>query len=131
MEAEMTDALETPTESKTRMYLLSALAVDGQKAISELTNLVSQAGSKVEKSEDLGLKRLAFVINKHYELVLVSVFFQADRGILTKLDAELKHTDTIERYLLTDWKADLNAPARRKRPGEITKEVAKEEPANV
>jgi len=120
--AEVIEPVETPIETKTRMYLLSALTKDSQKALLELTELVKQSGSKVEKSEDLGPKRLAFAINKARELSLVSVFFLADRQILTALDGELKHAENIERYLLTDWKADLDAPKRRPRRDEMKKE---------
>jgi len=119
-------AEETSTESKTRLYLLSALAKDGAAAIKELSDLVSQVGSKVEKSEDLGLKRLAFAINKQRQLTLVSVFFNASTAVLAELQAELKHAETLERYLLTDWKADLNAPARRPRRDEVKKESSRD-----
>ena len=124
METNVTADVETSVEPKTRMYLLSALTKDGQKALAELTELVGQAGSKVAKAEDLGPKKLAFAVNKERELTLVSVFFEANREILVTLDSELKHADTLERYLLTDWKADLNAPARRPRRDEVKKTEA-------
>ena len=101
------------TESKSRMYLLSALAKDAASALDELTALVLAAGSKVEKAEDLGLKRLAFPINKHLELSLVSVFFNATPQTIKTLDGELKHAETIERHLLSTWRAGLDEPKRR------------------
>lgn len=100
-------------DSKTRMYLLSGLTKDSSTGLAELTALVAAAGSKVEKTEDLGVKRLAFPINKNRELALVSVFFNADGIIVKKLDSELKHAEIIERYLLTTWRAGLEAPKRR------------------
>lgn len=105
---------DTKTEvSKSRMYLLSALTKDAKSGLDELTALVSDAGSKVEKSEDLGLKRLAFPVNKHLELSLVSVFFNATPQIIKTLDSELKHAETIERHLLSTWRAGLDEPKRR------------------
>ncbi|MDO8650303.1 MAG: 30S ribosomal protein S6 [Candidatus Berkelbacteria bacterium] len=100
-------------DSKTRMYLLSVLAKDATSALDELTSLVLTAGSKVEKAEDLGLKRLAFPINKHLELSLVSVFFNANAQTIKTLDSELKHAETIERHLLSTWRAGLDEPKRR------------------
>lgn len=100
-------------ELKTRMYLLSALTTDAASALDELTALVSSAGSKVEKAEDLGLKRLAFPINKHRELSLVSVFFNAESQTIKTLDSELKHAETIERFLMSTWRAGLDEPKRR------------------
>lgn len=96
-----------------RMYLLSALAKDAAGALAELTALVSTVGSKVEKAEDLGLKKLAFPINKHLELSLVSVFFTADAPTIKALESELKHAETIERHLLSTWRAGLEEPKRR------------------
>src|SRR3989344_6231271 len=109
---------ETPTETKsgevkTRMYLLSALAKDPKSALDELAALVLAAGSKVEKSEDLGTKRLAFPINRHLELSLVSVFFNASAHTIKTLNSELKHAETIERHLLSTWRAGLEEPKRR------------------
>ncbi len=100
-------------EVKSRMYLMSALAKDAASALGELTALVASAGSKVEKAEDLGLKKLAFPINKHRELSLVSVFFNATSQTIRTLDGELKHAETIERYLLSTWRAGLDEPKRR------------------
>jgi ribosomal protein S6 len=99
--------------AKSRMYLLSALTKDAKSGLDELTTLVSDAGSKVEKAEDLGPKRLAFPINKHLELSLVSVFFNATPQTIKKLDSELKHAETIERHLLSTWRAGLDEPKRR------------------
>ena len=108
-----TEGESKSTESKSRMYLLSALAKDAKGALDELTALVLAAGSKVEKAEDLGLKRLAFPINKHLELSLVSVFFNATPQTIKTLDSELKHAETIERHLLSTWRAGLDEPKRR------------------
>lgn len=111
---EPTDKTEAKAVGEnTRMYLLSALAKDATAALAELTALVSTVGSKVEKAEDLGLKKLAFPINKHLELSLVSVFFNADAPTIKALESELKHADTIERHLLSTWRAGLEEPKRR------------------
>ncbi|MDP3992888.1 MAG: 30S ribosomal protein S6 [bacterium] len=111
---ETSDKTETKSVGEnTRMYLLSALAKDAAGALDELTALISTAGSKVEKAEDLGLKKLAFPINKHLELSLVSVFFNADTQTIKVLEAELKHADTVERHLLSTWRAGLEEPKRR------------------
>lgn len=112
--SEPTDKTEAKSVGEnTRMYLLSALTKDATSALAELSALISTVGSKVEKAEDLGLKKLAFPINKHLELSLVSVFFTADAPTIKALESELKHADTIERHLLSTWRAGLEEPKRR------------------
>ena len=101
------------TSAKTQMYLLSALVKDAEVGLAALTALVQAGGLKVEKTEDFGLKKLAFPINKQLELTLVSVFFLSDAPSVRALDSELAHAETIERFLLTTWRAGLDEPKRR------------------
>ncbi len=120
----------TAGDSKAQIYLLSALAKDADSALAELSALVLAVGSKVEKAEDLGVKRLAFPINQHRELSLVSVFFHADALSIKKLESELKHTETIERHLLSTWRAGLEEPKRRPSTGlGVTLNLSRSRPA--
>lgn len=113
MATEVTELVETEVEGKTQMYLLSALSKDGAAALDELAKIISSAGLKVAKSEDLGVRKLAFSINGNRELSLVSVFFSADPASLKNVQNELTHADLIERFLLTTWRASLDEPKRK------------------
>lgn len=120
----METATATPA-TRTERYLLSALTTDSKKALSELSALIKDQSATVEKEEDLGERKLTFAVNKHRELNLVSVFFQATGDQIKALQAELDHATTIERFLLTRWRAGLEEPRRRRHIDR------KEEPSDV
>ncbi|MEK7171218.1 MAG: 30S ribosomal protein S6 [Patescibacteria group bacterium] len=105
---------EAPVELKTRLYLLSALAKDATGALDELADIIKGIGSKLEQSEDMGVKRLAYPIKKQSQLSLVSVFFNADPQALKDLAAELVHSEKIDRYLLTEWRAGLDEQGNKR-----------------
>lgn len=93
------------------MYLLSALSTDGT-VLPMLTEKVEQKGAVIKKSEDLGVKRLAYPINRHNELTLVSLFFEATAKAIQELNQELRHQDQVERFLITRWNAPLEQSER-------------------
>lgn len=105
--------VDTENAAPSRMYLLSALVSDSPKALKELNDLVVSLGSNIEKAEDLGARRLAFAVNGHRQLSLVSVFFKTDRQTIKTLEGELRHAETIERFLLSSWRASLEDPKQR------------------
>ncbi len=109
-----------------QLYLVSAL-VQKDEALDELVAFLKKAGCLVKKTENLGVKTLYVTINKHSALTLVSVFFTAPAAIAHKLQATLRHEEYVERFLLTTWRGDLEAPVRkprgaRKAEAEIKKE---------
>ncbi len=94
-------------------YLLSALVQD-EKALEGIAKLVEATEAKVLKSESLGKKTLTFAINKHKELILVSVFFEGTAQQVNNLEKTLKHEEEIERFILTKWHAEIPvSPAER------------------
>lgn len=109
-----TDISEEATAAATQLYLLSAL-VQSEAALKMIEGIVAQHG-KVAKAESLGAKQLAFAINKHRELTLVSVFFHADPSVLTQLEKELKAEGDIQRCLVTTWRGDINKEMTSDRP---------------
>lgn len=104
-----------------QLYLISAL-VQEDKNLETLKKHVGQVGTIV-KEENLGTRQLAYPINKHNQLTLVSVFFNCSPSGIAALEQELRHEEEIERYLLTTWKGDINSPKRKS----ARKAVAKEE----
>ncbi|MEX1051849.1 MAG: 30S ribosomal protein S6 [Patescibacteria group bacterium] len=105
---------EAPTAAAEQLYLLSAL-VQNETSLKTIETLVSAKG-KVAKAESLGVKTLAFPINKHRELTLVSVFFTTEPTAISALEKELKVEDEIERYLITTWRGDMNREMTSDRP---------------
>lgn len=97
-----------------QLYLISAL-VQKDEALDELASYLKKAGCLVKKTENLGLKTLYVTINKHSALTLVSVFFTAPAAVAHKLQASLRHEESLERFLLTTWRGDLEAPVRKPR----------------
>lgn len=95
---------ENPVGQK--LYLLSALVKDA-KALANLETFIKASGATVAKGEDLGLKQLAYPINKHTELRLISIFLHAESQLVRKLNQELRHEEDVVRYLLTHWRGDI------------------------
>jgi len=105
-----TPTVETPAENA-HFYLLSVLSQTGE-LLTALTECVEQGGGLVKKSEDLGLRKLAYPINRHLELHLLSVFFETDGEKARKIEQEVTHEDGVERLLLTRWNAPLEQSER-------------------
>lgn len=108
---------------KSVRYLLSAL-VEKAEELENLSEIVSQAGGKIEKADDLGIKQLAFPIAKHTSLNLVSVFFTATSGTTFALNKALRHDEAVKRYLLTKWYGDKLK--KKVSPDKDKKEVKKD-----
>lgn len=104
---------ETPTADG-QLYLLSAL-VQKDSSLKTLEGIVSAKG-QITKAESLGIKSLTFPINKHRELVLVSIFFTTEPGIIPGLDKELAVEEEVERHLITTWRGDINREMTSERP---------------
>lgn len=93
------------------LYMLSALSQDGT-VLPVLVERVEQKGGIIKKTEDLGVKRLAYPINHQTELTLVSLFFEASGQAIQELNQELRHEDKVERFLITCWNAPLEQSER-------------------
>ncbi len=109
---ETTPVVAPPTDGQ--LYLLSAL-VQKDSFLKTLEGIVGNTG-KIAKAESLGSKTLAFPINKHNELTLVSIFFTAEPGDIPGLDKELAVEEEIERHLITTWRGDINREMTSARP---------------
>jgi ribosomal protein S6 len=95
-------------------YLLTCLSAKAE-TLDELVKLLETRQAVIKKSENLGSRSLAFKINKHAELQLMSVFFETQPINLPPIQEELKHAPGVERFLLTTWNADFERPVRKKR----------------
>jgi ribosomal protein S6 len=96
-----------------RLYLLTFLVRDEKSLTTVKDHLKDRV--TIVKEESLGPKTLAFPINKHPELTLMSIFFTADHNVIAGIEKELKLEDEVERFLLTDWQGDINKEDRAER----------------
>jgi len=103
---------ESTPKAETPLYLLSAL-VQKDDALAAIETLVEKSGGAIKKTENLGNKQLAFAINKHHQLILVSVFFESEPGLLPTIQTALRQSAFCERFLLTTWAADPNQKPSR------------------
>jgi ribosomal protein S6 len=109
------------------LYLASAL-VTSEDSLKHFAQLIESHGAEIKKSESLGQKQLHHPINKHGSLYLLSVFFTAVPATVPAIEADLRRDDTIERALVTTWRADINQPMRsaRGRTDRVFKEKEQE-----
>lgn len=110
-------------EQSNRLYLLTTL-IKEEKDFDQIVSAVKAAGATVVKTENLGERTLAFPVKKHRALILASIFFTATSGEVKAINQELKSEEAVFRFLLTDWKADPDAPKRPTRP--VRREPEKE-----
>lgn len=106
--------LETPTTTSEKLYLLSALLKE-EAALAELVQFVGKHNAIVKKSENLGSRTLSFPVLGERELLLTSIFFMAEPSAVASLEKALRHEEYVKRFLLTDWKGDIDAPVRKRR----------------
>jgi small subunit ribosomal protein S6 len=123
MSAKTTEMVETPVQ--THLYLLSALGRDGS-VLDHLAEQLKKHDVVIKKTEDLGMKKLAYPINKQTDLNLVSIFFEAPGATAYALENQLRHEEEVERFLLTRWNASLEASNRTSRMKDKEKEAAQE-----
>jgi ribosomal protein S6 len=105
-----------------QLYLLTLLVSDEKSLATVKEHLKDRV--KIVKEENLGPRTLAYPINKHKELTLISIFFTADSTVVTAIEKELKLEEEVERFLLTTWRGDINKEPRSARKPRSDKEDA-------
>ena len=106
LEKEKTASSNTKVAATTdQLYLLSALVQ--KEEVMELLKKIVSSKAEIIKDESLGMKTLAYPINKHKELILLSIFFTAEPDKVIAIEKELHVEEKIERYLITTWDDEL------------------------
>lgn len=84
------------------MYILdSRLDEEGQKKINTRVNeTIAKIGGKLEKSESLGRKKLAYPIKKQNDGLYMLTHFEADTQSLDELQRVMGITDGLIRHLI-------------------------------
>ena len=85
------------------LYILRPdLEEDGRKKVVEsLSDLLTKNGAKVNKTEEWGLKQLAYEIKKFTKGYYVLVKFEAEKATLDEFDRMTKINQNVLRFLIT------------------------------
>jgi small subunit ribosomal protein S6 len=86
------------------------LEIDLSKAEDKVKKIFTDAGGKVEKTDNWGKKKLAYKIAKHDHAVYVFYTLEMPGEGVIKVETALNITDEVIRYLIT--KPDLKAIAK-------------------
>lgn len=79
------------------------LATEASKGVvTQMQELVSKNGGRVDGLQEWGKRRLAYKINKKHEGNYVLINFQMDSNQTKKLEQALRLNDHVMRYLLVN-----------------------------
>lgn len=83
-------------------YILTSASTDEtkDKTIEKINAFIEKNGGKVEVSEKVGNKRLAYEINKQKEGFYVLTNFSCETKLVKELDAFLNITENVIRHLI-------------------------------
>lgn len=92
------------------------LSVDQAKeTVKKFEDLIASYGGKVLHSEDWGLKKLAYPIQKKSTGFYFLLDFQLEGTLLAKLEIDLKRDERVMRFLTVKMEADHVAFAEKRR----------------
>ena len=92
--------------------------------------VATKAGAKIIKSENWGLRTLAYRINKHRKGYYVMLGLETDGTVIAELERQMRISDDIIRFLtirddeLTDEPSIMMAPRKPRRPQDSAKTSA-------
>ena len=72
-----------------------------KKLVESLSDLLTKNGAKVNKTEEWGLKQLAYEIKKFTKGYYVLVKFEAEKAALDEFDRMTKINQNVLRFLIT------------------------------
>ena len=79
------------------------LTADASKAVTtQIQDLVTKNGGRIDGVQDWGKKRLAYKINKKQDGIYIILNFQLDSLASKKLDQTLRLNDSIMRFLMVN-----------------------------
>ena len=83
----------------------------GEEGVTDLhaqvATMVGDLGGRIEKTENLGRRRLAYEIGKHREGTYVVDLIEGPGDLIKELDRKLKVLDSVLRYLVVRVDEDL------------------------
>ncbi len=84
------------------MYILKPTIEDEQRTeiIKKFSDIIEQNGGKIEKTEDMGKRKLAYPINYITEGYYVLLDMEAPGELPAELERNFKISDDVIRYLI-------------------------------
>ncbi len=86
------------------MFIIDAASLEGaavQQAATGISNLVGQVGGQILNMRRMGLRQLAFPINKKTDGYYFLAYFSLESSLITELNRRLRLNDSLLRYMIT------------------------------
>ena len=105
------------------------LEIDLEKATSRIEKIVAENKGKIVKTDNWGVRKLAYPIKKHESAIYVFYTLELEPTSIQKLESTLHITDEVIRFMLTkpDLKAIAKAEAAKALKAERAAERGEEE----
>jgi len=87
---------------------------DVDKLIAQMESVVAGTGGKLEKTEKLGRRRLAYRVQKQREGIYILFRLQGSGDTVKEFERRLKVSDTVIKYLTVRIDEDLERAAKFK-----------------
>ena len=87
---------------------------DVDKLITQMESVVAGTGGKLEKTEKLGRRRLAYRVQKQREGIYILFRLQGSGDTVKEFERRLKVSDTVIKYLTVRIDEDLERAAKFK-----------------
>jgi len=90
------------------VFILTPVLSEEQakEAVQKFESEISSLGGKVKQSENWGLKKLAYPIQKKSTGFYFLIEFQGEGDVVQKLEVELKRDERVMRFLTTKMNKD-------------------------
>jgi small subunit ribosomal protein S6 len=109
---------------ETVFILTPVLSVDQAKeTVKKFEDLIASTGGKLVSSEDWGLKKLAYPIQKKTTGFYFLLEFQAEGEAISKIEIEFKRDERVMRFLTVKMEKDHLAWSEKRRAKMGTKSV--------
>ncbi|MEK3790085.1 MULTISPECIES: 30S ribosomal protein S6 [Paenibacillus] len=73
-----------------------------QAAVEKFQGIISNGGGEITKHDVIGKRRLAYEIKKFRDGSFVLVNFTAEPAVVTEMERQMKISDDVIRYLITN-----------------------------
>lgn|SRR5487761_746543 len=82
------------------------------KLIAQMESYVTGTGGKLEKSEKMGRRRLAYRVGRHRDGFYVLFVIEGEPAVITELERRMKVTDTVIKFLTVRVDEELKRSAK-------------------
>ncbi|MEE1199672.1 MAG: 30S ribosomal protein S6 [Christensenellales bacterium] len=95
------------------MYVIDSALEDGARVelINRFSELVKRNGGEIDRIDEWGKRRLAYVINYKTEGYYVLMYIKAPSDLPRELERNMQINDSVLRYLVVRYEGEL--PAKR------------------